>query len=95
MLHQIFCLIPPASVFFTPFLKSHLKIFLGFPGGSVVKNTSVNAGDAGDAGSVPGLGRSPEEGNGNPLQYSCLENSMGRGPCQATVHGVAKELDKT
>ena len=60
----------------------------------MVKNTPANAGD-GDAGSVPGLGRSPEEGNGNPLQNSCLENSMGRGPCQATVHGVVKELDKT
>ena len=95
MLHQIFCLIPLASVFFIPFLNSHLKISLGFPGGSVVKNTPANAGDTGDAGSVPGLGRSPEEGNGNPLQYSCLENSMGRGPCRATVHGVSKDLDKT
>ena len=95
MLYQIFCLIPPASVFFIPFLNSHLKISLGFLDGSVVKNTSANEGGAGDTGSVPGLGRSPEEGNGNPLQYSCLENSMGRGPCWATVHGVAKELDKT
>ena len=61
----------------------------------MVKNIPANAGDAGDAGLVPGLGRSPEEGNGNPLQYSCLENSMGRGPCRTTVHGVAKDLDKT
>ena len=44
----------------------------------------------GDTGSIPGSGRSPGEGNGNPLQYSCLENSMGRGAWQATVHGVAK-----
>ena len=44
----------------------------------------------GDLGSIPGLGRSPGEGNGNPLQYSCLENSMDRGAWQATVHGVAK-----
>ena len=95
MLYQIFCLIPLASVFFIPFLNNHLKISLGFPGGSVVKNTPANAGDTGDAGSVPGLGRSPEEGNGNPLQYSYLENSMGRGPCRATVHGVSKDLDKT
>ena len=46
-------------------------------------------------GSIPGLGRSPGEGNGKPLQYSCLENSMGRGAWRATVHGVAKELDVT
>ena len=43
----------------------------------------------GDLGSIPGLGRSPVEGNGNPLQYSCLGNSKDRGACQATVHGVA------
>ena len=49
---------------------------MGFPGGSVVKNTPANAGDVG---SVPGSGKTPEEGNGNPLQYSCLENSMERG----------------
>ena len=54
------------------------------PGGSEVKASARNAGDLG---SIPGLGRSPGEGNGNPLQYSCLENSMDRG---ATVHGVAK-----
>ena len=46
--------------------------------------------DAGDLGSIPGSGRSPREGNGNPLQYSCLENPMFRGAWQATVHGVAK-----
>ena len=50
----------------------------GFPGGLVVKNMPANAGDAGDAGSIPGLGRSPGEGLGNPFQYSCLENSMDR-----------------
>ena len=59
----------------------------GFPGGSGVKNLPVNAGDAG---SIPGLGRSPGEGNGNPLQYSCLRNAMDRGAWQAIVHGVAK-----
>ena len=48
---------------------------------------------AGDIGLIPGLGRSPGEGNGNPLQYSCLENPMERGAWRATVHGVAKELD--
>ena len=54
----------------------------------VVKNTSVNVGDIGDAGSISGLGRSLEEGHGNPLQYSNLENSKDRGAWQATVHGV-------
>ena len=47
-------------------------------------------GDAGDLGLIPGLGRSPGGGNGNPLQYSCLENAMGREAWRATVHGVAK-----
>ena len=50
---------------------------------------------AGDAGLIPGSGRSPGEGNGNPLQCSCLENSMDRGAWQATVQGLAKELDTT
>ena len=56
-------------------------------GGSEVKASASNAGDLG---SIPGLGRSPGEGNGNPLQYSCLENPRDRGARQATVHGVAK-----
>ena len=60
---------------------------MGFPGGSEVK---VSAWNAGDPGLIPGLGRFPGEGNGNPLQYSCLENSMDRGGWWATVHGVAK-----
>ena len=60
---------------------------MGFPGGSDSKEPACNAGDLS---SIPGLGRSPEEGNGNPLQYSCLENSMDREAWQATVHGVAK-----
>ena len=59
----------------------------GFPGSSVLKNLPANAGDTG---SISGSGRFPEEGNGNPLQYSCLENPMDRGTCQATVHGVLK-----
>ena len=59
----------------------------GFPGGSEVK---VSACNAGDLGLIPGLGRSPGEGNGSPLQYSCLENPMDGGAWWATVHGVAK-----
>jgi len=56
----------------------------------VVKNLPASAGDARDVGSIPGSGRSPGEGNGTPLQYSCLENSMDRGAWWATVQGVAK-----
>ena len=59
---------------------------------SVVKNPPANAGDAG---SVPGSGRSPGEGNANPLQYSCLENPMDRGAWWTSVHEVTKELDMT
>ena len=61
-----------------------------FPGGIVVKNPSAKAGDARDAGSIPGSGRSPREGHDNPLPYSCLENPMDRGAWWATVHRVAK-----
>ena len=64
-----------------------LNAFMGFPGGSDGKESACNAGDSG---SVPGLGRYPGEGNGNILQYSCLENSMDRGAWQALVHGVTK-----
>ena len=56
----------------------------------VVKNPSANAGDIGDTGLIPGSGRYPGEGNGNPLQYSRLGNSMDRGSLRAIVHGVAK-----
>ena len=56
----------------------------------VVKNLPANAGDARDTGSIPGLGRSPGEGNGNPLRYSCLENPMDRRAWWAVIHGVAK-----
>ena len=59
----------------------------GFPSSSDGKASACNAGDLG---LIPGLGRSSGEGNGNPVQYSCLENFMGRGAWQATVHGVAK-----
>ena len=62
-------------------------VYLGFPGGSEVKASACNAGDLG---STPGLRRSPGEGNGHPLQYSCLENPMDGGVWWATVHGVTK-----
>ena len=62
----------------------------GFLDGSVVKNPPANAGEGGDPGSVPGSGRSPGEGNGNPLQYSFLGNLMDRGAWAATVRGVIK-----
>ena len=61
----------------------------------MVKNLPANAGDIRDLGSIPGSGRSPGGGHGNPLQYSCLENSMDRGAWQAMVHRVNKELDMT
>ena len=60
----------------------------------MVKNPPANAGDSGDAGLIPGSGRSPGGGNGNPLQYSCLGNPMGREAWWATIHEVT-ELDMT
>ena len=66
---------------------AHWKRLWCFPGSSEVKASACNAGDLG---SIPGLGRSPGEGNGNPLQYSCLENPMDGGAWWATVHRVAK-----
>ena len=62
-------------------------VYLGFPGSSEVKASACNVGDPG---SIPGLERSPGEGNGNPLQYSCLENPMDGGAWWATVHRVTK-----
>ena len=62
----------------------------GLPNGSVVKNPPANEGDAGDTGSIPGSGRPPGEGDGSPLQYSCLENPMDRRAWWTTVRGVAK-----
>ena len=72
-----------------PLAKDRLPIpvFLGFLGGSDGRESTCNAGDLGW---IPGSGRSPGEGNGNPLQYSCLENPMDRGAWRATVHRVEK-----
>ena len=75
--HRASCLKPDESV-------------VGFPGGSVVKNPPASSGDVRGPGLIPVSGRSSGEGNGNPLQYSCLENSMDRGAWRATVQGVAK-----
>ena len=63
---------------------------MGFHDGPAGKESACNAGESGDAGSIPGWGIFPGEGNGNPLQYSWLENHMDRGAWQTTVHGVAK-----
>ena len=77
------------QIYIDPFLLFFLGSLpsMGFPGGSDGKESVCNAGDLG---SVPGLGRSPGVGNGKTLQYSCLENPMNKGTWQATVHGVAK-----
>ena len=83
-LFQIHHRILSDSIYFT---KHLLRVFLGFPGGSDGKEPVRNAGDPG---SIPGLGGSPGEGNGTTLQYSCLENPMDRGAWWATVHGVAQ-----
>ena len=66
---------------------------LGFPGGTVVMNPPASAGDARDMGLIPGLGKSPGVGNGNPLQYSCLGNPMGRGAQKATSMGSQRVGD--
>ena len=80
----------PSHLTLLPLEEEFLNTPVGFPGGSVVKNSPTNAGDTEVVGSVPGWGRSPGEGNGNPLQYSCLGNAMDRGAWRATVHGVTK-----
>ena len=64
----------------------------GFPGDSAGKNLPANARETRDVGLIPGSGRCPGEGNGNPLQY-CQENPMDKGACRATVHGVTKRHD--
>ena len=87
--HADYCKAATAYQITSPiiFLYETQGIYQGFPGGSDGKESACNAGDQG---SIPGLGRSPEEGNGNPLQHSCLENPMDRGACRATVHGVER-----
>ena len=69
-----------------------LKHKVGFPCGTSGKEPARNAGDVRDTGSSPGSGRSPGKGNGNPLQYSCLENPMDRGAWRAMIHRVTESL---
>ena len=72
------------------YIYVYIYIYMASQVVPVVKNLPANAGDARDTGSIPGLGRSPGEGNGNPLRYSCLENPMDRRAWWAVIHGVAK-----
>ena len=80
-------------VFKPQIMLYEIDLIYGLSGASqvalVVRNPPANAGDIRDAGLIPGVGRSPGGGNGNPLQYSCLGNPMGRGAWWAIVHGVA------
>ena len=79
---------PVSNIFVNVFFHSMVCLFgFGFSGGSDSKESACNAGHWD---SIPGLERSPGEGNGNPLQYSCLENPLDRGAWWATIHGVAK-----
>ena len=86
LLKQIISIYPSIYIYRHIYIYTHIYSW-GFPGGSVVKNLPTNAGDAG---LIPGSVRSPGEGNGNPLQYSCLGNPMDRGVWWATVCGVTK-----
>ena len=86
---------PSLSAFIHIYSTGHFQIFtwnyaFGFPNGSAGKESACNTGDTGDVGLIRGLGRSCGEGDGNPLQYSCLENPMDRGAWWAAVRGVPK-----
>ena len=72
----------------------YIYIIGGFPSGSVVKNLPANAEDAGDVGSLSGLGRCSGEGNDNPIQYSCLENPMDSGAWRTTVHEITDSQEQ-
>ena len=69
---------------------SFIMFKMGFPNNSADKDSACDSGDTGNSSSIPGLGRCPREGNGNPLQYCCLENPMVRAAWWATVDGVTK-----
>ena len=77
------------TLIFGAWIDNLVAVSLGFPGGSDSKESTCNAGDLG---SIPGSGRFPGEGNGNPLQYSCLENPLDREVWWVTVHGVAESV---
>ena len=89
-LHEITVSLPLDLGCENPYLFIQQIFIECFPGGSVVKNPPSNTEDIEDSGLVPGLGRCPRVGNGNPLQYSCLENPIDRGVWQATVLEAAK-----
>ena len=82
------------NVSFRAKILKHLSIIWASRVVLMVKNLPANSGDIKDAGSIPGSGRSPGGGHGNPLQYSCLENPMNRGAWQATVHRITKSLTR-
>ena len=86
--HQLYI----SSVLSSDLILKEIKGYYpqGFPGGAMVENPPANVGDAGDSGLIPGLGRSPGVSDGNPLQYSCRENSADRGAWTTTVRGVAE-----
>ena len=86
--------IPVAHFYLFSSLPIDINIY-GFPGGSMVEYLPANAEEAGDVDLIPGSGRSPGGGNGNPPQYSCLGDPMDRGAWQATMHRVAKESNTT
>ena len=102
-LGQAFLLTPSLVWLLKPHTHTHTHTelyfftnsFLSLPGGSDGKESTYNAGDPGDPGSIPGCGRPPGEGNGNHFQYSCLGNPMDRVACWATVHRLTKESDTT
>ena len=75
-------------------IQRQIRVYIICWGFTVVKNPLANVGDTKEASSIPGLGRSPGVGNGNPLQYPCLENSMERGAWWVTVHEVAKSWER-
>ena len=83
------------STFFPPLPKRTLRIKMGLPRWSAIKGFTYNAGDTGDAGSIPGLGRFPGGGNGNPFQYSCLENPMDKRSLVGYSPWGCKESDMT
>ena len=76
-------------------IKAKLMSFMGFPGDTVIKNPPANAEDIRDTGLIPGVGRFPGDGNGNPLQYSCLENSMDKVAWQATYNPLGRAESNT